>query len=112
MVLLVSMSYDRYGVICKPNHYSSIMNRHVCIGLVMPSLDHWLCANDMYPIINPLVIIVNCYNCKTDPFWIPGIGQFCFLFFCHILFVIKLASLDIYVLEILINVDTGVLATI
>ena len=35
MVLLVSMAYDHYAAICKPLHYSSIMNTQMCIQLVM-----------------------------------------------------------------------------
>ncbi|CAO2579559.1 Olfactory receptor 4K3 [Lemmus lemmus] len=82
MVLLVSMAYDRYVAICKPLHYSSIMNRHTCIGLVMTS---W---------------IIGFVHSELDSF------------FCDIPLVIKLACMDTYVLEILINADSGVLATI
>nr|XP_048315815.1 olfactory receptor 4K3-like [Myodes glareolus] len=98
MVLLVSMAYDRYVAICKPLHYSSIMNRHTCIGLVISS---WIIG--FVHSISQLVIIINlpfCGSRELDSF------------FCDIPLVIKLACMDTYVLEILINADSGVLATI
>ncbi|ELV12879.1 olfactory receptor 6C76 [Tupaia chinensis] len=37
--LLASMSYDRYVAICKPLHYTTIMNNRICYQLVISS---WL----------------------------------------------------------------------
>ncbi|MBZ3875059.1 Olfactory receptor 4K3 [Sciurus carolinensis] len=98
MVLLVSMAYDRYLAICKPLHYSSIMDRHVCIGLVMTS---WIIG--FLHSVSQLVLIVKLPFCgprELDSF------------FCDIPLVIKLACKDTSILEILINADSGVLATI
>ncbi|XP_045411221.1 olfactory receptor 4K3-like [Lemur catta] len=98
MVLLVSMAYDRYVAICKPLHYSSIMNRHVCIGLVMTS---WIIG--FVHSISQLVLIIKLPFCgprELDSF------------FCDIPLVIKLACTDTYILEMLIKADSGALAII
>ncbi|XP_008839934.1 olfactory receptor 4K3-like [Nannospalax galili] len=98
MVLLVSMAYDRYVAICKPLHYSSIMSRHMCIGLVMTS---WIIG--FVHSMSQLVIIIKLPFCgpkKLDSF------------FCDIPLVIKLACVDVSILEILINADSGILASI
>ena len=98
MVLLVSMAYDRYVAICKPLHYSSIMNTQMCIRLVMIS---WIIG--FVHSISQLALIIQLPFCgprELDSF------------FCDIPLVIKLACVDTYVLEILINADSGVLATV
>ncbi|ELK17001.1 olfactory receptor 4K3 [Pteropus alecto] len=97
MVLLVSMAYDRYVAICKPLHYSSIMSRRTCIGLVLTS---WIIG--FVHSISQLSMIINLPFCgprELDSF------------FCDIPLVIKLACMDTYILEMLINADSGVLAT-
>ncbi|XP_011381924.1 olfactory receptor 4K15-like, partial [Pteropus vampyrus] len=97
MVLLVSMAYDRYVAICKPLHYSSIMSRRTCIGLVLTS---WIIG--FVHSISQLFMIINLPFCgprELDSF------------FCDIPLVIKLACMDTYILEMLINADSGVLAT-
>uniref|UniRef100_A0A8C8ZSK4 G-protein coupled receptors family 1 profile domain-containing protein n=1 Tax=Prolemur simus TaxID=1328070 RepID=A0A8C8ZSK4_PROSS len=98
MVLLVSMAYDHYVAICKPLHYSSIMNRHVCVGLVMTS---WIIG--FVHSISQLVLIIKLPFCgprELDSF------------FCDIPLVIKLACTDTYILEMLIKADSGALAII
>nr|XP_010962452.1 olfactory receptor 4K3-like [Camelus bactrianus] len=98
MILLVSMAYDRYVAICKPLHYSSIMDRQKCTGLVMTS---WIIG--FVHSISQLALIINLPFCgprELDSF------------FCDIPLVIRLACMDTYSLEMLINADSGVLATI
>uniref|UniRef100_A0A7N5JRY3 Olfactory receptor n=1 Tax=Ailuropoda melanoleuca TaxID=9646 RepID=A0A7N5JRY3_AILME len=87
MVLLVSMAYDRYVAICKPLHYLSFMNRQMCIGLVMTS---W--SIGFVHSISQLAMIIS--------------------FFCDIPLVIKLACIDTSILEMWINADSELLATI
>ncbi|XP_075387752.1 olfactory receptor 4K15-like [Tenrec ecaudatus] len=98
MVLLVSMAYDRYVAICKPLHYSSIMGRQMCIWLVMTS---WIIG--FVHSTSQLVLIVKLPFC--GPKTLDS-------FFCDIPLVIKLACMDTYILEMFINADSGVLATI
>ncbi|CAO2579551.1 Olfactory receptor 4K3 [Lemmus lemmus] len=85
MVLLVTMAYDRYVAICRPLHYTSIMDRQKCIWLVVIS---WIIG--FLPFCGPRVI---------DSF------------FCDIPLVIKLACINTDTLGIMINADSSVVAT-
>ncbi|XP_006859631.1 PREDICTED: olfactory receptor 6C76-like [Chrysochloris asiatica] len=70
--LLTAMSYDRYVAICKPLHYTTIMNNRVCIQLVISS---WVAG---FLIIFPPVImglqldfcdsnIIDHFTCDSSP---------------------------------------------
>ncbi|XP_077024147.1 olfactory receptor 6C74-like [Tamandua tetradactyla] len=70
--LLAAMSYDRYVAICKPLHYTTIMNSKVCVQLVFSC---WLAG--FFSIFPPLPIglnldfcaynIVDHFFCDTTP---------------------------------------------
>uniref|UniRef100_G1TKP5 Olfactory receptor n=1 Tax=Oryctolagus cuniculus TaxID=9986 RepID=G1TKP5_RABIT len=97
MVLLVTMAYDRYVAICKPLHYSSIMDRQKCIWLVLTS---WIIG--FVHAMSQLAMILEL------PFCGPRVVD---SFFCDIPLVIKLACMDTDTLRIVINADSGLLAT-
>ncbi|XP_057581199.1 olfactory receptor 4K15-like [Hippopotamus amphibius kiboko] len=97
MVLLVSMAYDRYVAICKPLHYSSIMDRQKCIWLVLIS---WMIG--FVHAMSQLAMILDLPFCGS---------RIVDSFFCDIPLVIKLACVDTQILRMLINADSAVLAT-
>ncbi|XP_049739409.1 olfactory receptor 6C4-like [Elephas maximus indicus] len=70
--LLAAMSYDRYVAICKPLHYTTIMNNRACIQLVLCSwLGGFLII--LYPIIQTSQLdfcasnVLNHYYCDYGP---------------------------------------------
>ncbi|XP_015335772.1 olfactory receptor 4K3-like [Marmota marmota marmota] len=96
MVLLVAMAYDRYVAICKPLYYSTIMSLQSCIGLVLTS---WTVG--FVHAMSQMAVIIQLPFC--GPREIDN-------FFCDIPLVIKLACVESDNLNILINIDTGVVA--
>ncbi|KAH0516708.1 Olfactory receptor 4K5 [Microtus ochrogaster] len=97
MVLLVTMAYDRYVAICRPLHYTSIMDRQKCILLVLIS---WITG--FVHGISQLILIFEL------PFCGPRVID---SFFCDIPLVMKLACINTDTLGIMINADSGILAT-
>ncbi|XP_038187334.1 olfactory receptor 4K3-like [Arvicola amphibius] len=97
MVLLVTMAYDRYVAICRPLHYTSIMDRQKCIWLVLIS---WIIG--FVHGVSQLILILEL------PFCGPRVID---SFFCDIPLVLKLACMNTDNLGIMINADSGVLAT-
>ncbi|XP_027698442.1 olfactory receptor 4K15-like [Vombatus ursinus] len=97
MVLLVTMAYDRYVAICKPLYYTTIMSQQKCIWLVVIS---W--AIGLVHSISQLAMIVDLPFC--GPREIDS-------FFCDLPLVIELACMDTYTLGLLVNADSGFLAT-
>ncbi|KAM5173370.1 olfactory receptor 6C3-like [Callospermophilus lateralis] len=59
--LLTAMSYDRYVAICKPLHYTTIMNKKVCSLLVFGS---WLAG--FLTIFPPLMLILGLDFCASN----------------------------------------------
>ena len=96
MVLLVSMAYDRYVAICKPLHYTTIMNWRVCITLV---LIPW-CVGFIHT-TSQLAFTVHLPFC--GPNQVDS-------FFCDLPLVTKLACTDTYVISLLIVADSGLLS--
>ncbi|CAO2579561.1 Olfactory receptor 4K3 [Lemmus lemmus] len=95
MVLLVTMAYDRYVAICRPLHYTSIMDRQKCIWLVVIS---WIIG--FVHGINQLILVLEL------PFCGPRVID---SFFCDIPLVMKLICVNTDILGIIINAESGVL---
>ncbi|XP_025213709.1 olfactory receptor 4A8 [Theropithecus gelada] len=104
--LLVVMAYDRYVAICKPLHYLTIMNRQVCILLLVVAvtggfvhsvfqiavvyslpfcgpnvIDHFVC--DMYPLLELVC---------TDTYFIGLMVVFNGGAICMVIFILLLIS--------------------
>ncbi|XP_046539401.1 olfactory receptor 6C74-like [Equus quagga] len=61
--LLAAMSYDRYVAICKPLHYTTIMNTKICIQLV---LSCWLAG--FFIVFPPLILGLDLDFCASNIF--------------------------------------------
>ncbi|XP_047415203.1 olfactory receptor 2G3-like [Sciurus carolinensis] len=85
-VLLAVMAFDRYAAVCKPLHYTSVMNPHLCQVLAGVS---WLSGAG-----NALIQ-------GTITLWLPRCGhRWLHHFFCEVPSMIKLACVDIHANEI------------
>ncbi|XP_058596759.1 olfactory receptor 4L1-like [Neofelis nebulosa] len=98
MTLLIVMAVDRYIAICKPLHYTSIMNRRVLTGSVLLS---WVVG--FVHTMSQMVFTINL------PFCGPNILDD---IFCDLPLVLKLACTETYVLELLVTADSGLLSFI
>uniref|UniRef100_A0A452QG09 G-protein coupled receptors family 1 profile domain-containing protein n=1 Tax=Ursus americanus TaxID=9643 RepID=A0A452QG09_URSAM len=98
MTLLIVIAVDWYIAICKPLHYTSIMNRRVLVGSVLLS---W--AVGFVHTMSQMVFTI------TLPFCGPNIVDD---IFCDLPRVLKLACTETYVLELLVTVDSGLLSFI
>lgn len=96
MMLLVAMAYDRFIAICKPLHYSTIMNRRLCIIFVFIS---W--AVGILHSVSHLAFTVDL------PFCGPNEVD---SFFCDLPLVIGLACTDTYEMEIMTLTNSGLIS--
>ncbi|XP_006147782.1 olfactory receptor 4C16-like [Tupaia chinensis] len=96
--ILILMAIDRYVAICKPLHYTTIMNRRVCNGLVAVA---WVgsCVHSLTQIFLTLSL----------PFCGPNIIDH---YFCDLQPLLKLACADTYVINLLLVSNSGAICTV
>ncbi|XP_040825619.1 olfactory receptor 4N4C [Ochotona curzoniae] len=94
-LLLVVMAFDRYIAICRPLHYSTVMNPRACYAMLLAL---WL-GGFIHSIIQVALIL-------RLPFCGPNRLD---NFFCDVPQVIKLACTDTFVVELLMVFNSGLL---
>ncbi|KAM6216374.1 olfactory receptor 6C3-like [Rhynchocyon petersi] len=85
--LLTAMSYDRYVAICKPLHYTTIMNKRVCMLLVFCA---WLTG--FLNIFPPVILFLQLDYCGSNV-----IDHFA----CDYFPLLKLSCSDTWLLEVI-----------
>nr|XP_020043416.1 olfactory receptor 4A16-like isoform X1 [Castor canadensis] len=96
--LLVVMAYDRYVAICKPMHYLTIMNRQVCILLLVVA---WVGG-----FIHSVVQIIFVYNL---PYCGPNIIDH---FICDMYPLLELACTDSYFIGLTVVANGGAICMV
>lgn len=98
LMILTSMSYDRYAAICNPLHYHMIMNIKMCAILATLS---WVLG---FIQVIPIVVSLSRFRCYMS----NVINHF----FCDVTALIKLSCDSVNFLELFILVNGAFLATL
>uniref|UniRef100_A0A8C4VZW2 Olfactory receptor n=1 Tax=Gopherus evgoodei TaxID=1825980 RepID=A0A8C4VZW2_9SAUR len=94
--LLMVMAYDRYIAICKPLHYMTIMNKHVCSWMVVAS---WAGAF-VHSMVQTLLT-------TQLPFCGPNEIDH---YFCDVHPLLKLACTDTYIVNVIVVDNSGMIS--
>ncbi|NXX18749.1 OR4S2 protein, partial [Podargus strigoides] len=94
--LLTVMAYDRCIAICKPLHYTNIMNKHVCGWLVAAS---WV-GGFVHSLVQTLLTI-------QLPFCGPNDIDH---YFCDVHPLLKLACTDTYIVGVIVVANSGLIS--
>ncbi|XP_027714999.1 olfactory receptor 4P4-like [Vombatus ursinus] len=98
MFILVSMSFDRYIAICKPLHYTVIMNRHRCDMLIVTA---WAVA--FWHSIAQLLMVL----------WLPFCGPNQIdHYICDVKPLLKLVCTNTHVVSILVIANNGMVCLV
>ncbi|XP_047625133.1 LOW QUALITY PROTEIN: olfactory receptor 4C11-like [Phacochoerus africanus] len=95
--VLVLMAIDRYMAICKPLHYPTIMRRQVCIILIGLA---WI--GSFIHSMAQIILALRLPFCGSNL-----IDHYC----CDMQPLLKLACMDIYVMNLLVVFNSGALCT-
>ncbi|XP_032758091.1 olfactory receptor 4A15 [Rattus rattus] len=98
VILLVVMSYDRYVAICKPLHYLIIMNRRVCVIMLLGA---WIGG-----FLHSLIQFIFIYQL---PFCGPNIID---SFVCDMYPLLKLACTNTYLIGLCMIANGGAICTV
>ncbi|XP_068103829.1 olfactory receptor 1E16-like [Hyperolius riggenbachi] len=96
LMLLTSMGYDRYVAICKPLHFSTLMNGRVCAGLAT------FCWVFSFLHILPAVTLISQFSCYSS--------NIIDHFFCDLLPLLEFSCSDTFIVKMVIFIDGGSLA--
>ncbi|XP_008841874.1 olfactory receptor 4A5-like [Nannospalax galili] len=98
IIILVAMAYDRYVAICKPLYYMTIMNRRVCVILLLVTC--------MGGFTHSLIQIMFVYNL---PFCGPQVIDH---FMCDMSPLLELACTDTYFIGISVIANGGAMCVV
>ncbi|KFO34018.1 olfactory receptor 4A47 [Fukomys damarensis] len=98
IILLVVMAYDRFVAICKPLHYLTIMNHHLCALLLLLA---WVGG-----FVHTILHILFVYNL---PFCGPNVTDH---FICDMYPLLKLVCADTYVIGLTVLANDGAICTV